>query len=209
MIQNSQVNAFYILSDIPNPTIGKVYNFKNLKDGWHYGEGISFQNSTIDNAISLIKQAVKLAFYATDAFPGLDGEIMCTIYFRDHYLEFIIESDGSITFVREEGDEEVCYQEGLSLQDAKEKIKEFRNETWNIYESSIQNIIMTHENTDSRVLHSGTPEVCQVSQLSVGSAYWKPEKLRAGILENITWESQRSLQSFGVSQQRSYQLAAS
>ena len=110
MIRNSQVNAFFIPSDISTPTIEKIYDFKKLGNGWHYGEGIPFQESILDDAVSLIEETVKLAFYTTDAFPGLDGEIMCTIYYHDHYLEFTIESDSSVTFIRENGDEEICYQ---------------------------------------------------------------------------------------------------
>lgn len=120
-------------------TVKKIRDFKKLEKGWHYGEGELFKDSMLDNAIALIREAFNLAFYTTDAFPGLNGEVLCTIYYGEHYLEFILEPDGSVIFSREKkghessGEEEICYQEGLSLQDAKEKIGEFGKEIWNTW----------------------------------------------------------------------------
>ena len=148
MIPN-RVN-YYIPPNIQDySTEKKIRDFKKLEKGWNYGEGEPFNVSILDNAISLIHEAFNLAFYTTDAFPGLNGEVMCTIYHGEHYLEFILEPDGSVTFSHEKGEEEICYQEGLSLQDAKEKIEEFGKEIWNTYASSIRNTIMTSENIDS------------------------------------------------------------
>lgn len=123
-------NSFWLLNVIPCATVKKIHGFKKLEKGWHYGEGELFEDSILDNAASLIQEAFDLAFYTTDAFPGLNGEVICTIYYGDHYLEFILEPDDSITFSREKGDEEICYQEELSLQGAKEKIRQFRKEIW-------------------------------------------------------------------------------
>src|SRR5688572_19040410 len=110
----------------PDVTEKKIQSFKKLENGWHYGEGGPLEQAVIDNAILLNKEAIRLGFYETDAFPGVNGEIMFTIYFGNQYLEFIIEPVGNVTFSYEEEDEEVDYQEGLSFSDARMKIKEFR-----------------------------------------------------------------------------------
>ena len=103
-------------------TTDKIRSFKQLKKGWSYGEGVPFKDSMLNDAISLIREANVAGFYRTNAFPGLNGEVMCTIYHKEHYLEFSIEIDGSVVFCREDGDDEVCYQEKLSLNDAKQNL---------------------------------------------------------------------------------------
>ncbi|MEE9365455.1 MAG: hypothetical protein V3W44_02110 [Dehalococcoidales bacterium] len=102
----------------------KLRGLEELESGWHYGEGVPLGDSILDDAISLNREATNLGFSETDAFPGTDGEVMLTIYFDDHYLEFTLEPNGNVTFHQEKGDEEIAYQEGLSLQDAKAKIAE-------------------------------------------------------------------------------------
>jgi hypothetical protein len=104
----------------------KIQGFKGLKRGWHYGEGVSFEQSILDNAIALNRETISLGFLETDVFPGLNGEVVFTIYLDDHYLEFTLEPNGSITFCHEKGDKEISYQEGLSFQIAKERIRQFR-----------------------------------------------------------------------------------
>ena len=70
----------------------KIQSFKELESGWHYGEGVSIKQSVLDNAILLNQEAINQAFYETDAFPGLNGEVMVTIYSGEHYLEFTLEA---------------------------------------------------------------------------------------------------------------------
>ena len=116
------------------PTERKLQEFKNLQNGWHYGEGVSFQQAIIDNTISLHQEAIRLTLFETNAFPGLNGEIMLAIYSGVHYLEFTLEPDDSVTFYREKDNEEICYQEELSLDKAKVKIEQFKKEQEEITE---------------------------------------------------------------------------
>lgn len=134
-IRNAEIECF-LDNDIESrtddkldiETVKKIHSFKRLVTGWSYGEGKQFKVPVLNDAISLVEEAFNLSFHTTDTFPGLDGEVMCTIYHENHYLEFIIEPNGSITFTREYGDEEICYQEGLLLQEAVDKIRELRHE---------------------------------------------------------------------------------
>ena len=106
----------------------KIRGFKRLQKGWHYGEGRPFGDNIINAAISLHKEALRLGFFETDAFPGANGEIMVTIYRHEHYLEFIIERDLTVTFSREDGDDETRYEEGLTLNNAIRVIRDFSGE---------------------------------------------------------------------------------
>jgi len=101
----------------------KIFGFKNLESGWHYSEGVPFQVERLKKAVQLNQEAVRLGFFETDAFPGVSGEISVTIYHGVYYLEFTIEHTDVITFVCEIGDEEVTYEEGLTLEEAKARIR--------------------------------------------------------------------------------------
>lgn len=93
-------------------TEAKLQRFKELKQGWHYGEGKPVNPACLQKAITLnqiLGPTVK-----TNAFPGIWGEVVLAIYVQNHYLEFTFESDGTTTFCHEEDDKEVCYRESLS-----------------------------------------------------------------------------------------------
>ena len=174
----------------PYVTEEKILGFAELRDGWHYGEGVPPEESVLDNAISFSREAVRLAFFETDAFPGINGEVMFTIYYHDHYLEFTVEPDSSsVTFYREKGGEEVCYQEGLSFQEAKARIGEFSKETWKEYESSTAGITIS-DYAGSPALHLKTQEtipgyllsiesVSNLGKLSVGTFEYSIKRLQA------------------------------
>ena len=102
-------------------TIAKIHHFATFKKGWHYTEGEVFEQSVLDKAVDLAEYATGLEF-ETDAFPGTGGGVMITLYWDDFDCDFSIHIDGTWTFCRQNKDCEV-YQEGLSFQDAKDKIK--------------------------------------------------------------------------------------
>ena len=91
----------------------KIRGFTRLVDGWHYGEGVPPNSVALERAISFNRQTHTLGFHDTDAFPGFNGEVMFTVYADDHYLEFVFEPDGSVTFCHEINDKEVLYEDNL------------------------------------------------------------------------------------------------
>ena len=97
-------------------TSKKIQSFRSLKEGWSFGEGVAFQSQILHKAIQLIKSAHALGFDETDAFPGINGEVMVTLYAGQDYWEFTIEADESVTFVYEAGDETRVYEEGLPFE---------------------------------------------------------------------------------------------
>jgi len=97
-------------------TLEKILSFAHFKPGWSYGEGIGFAQNTLHKAIQLAKTAHTLGFQETDAFPGLNGEVMVTVYQGNEYWEFTLLPAETITFVYERDDKTVTYEEGLPFE---------------------------------------------------------------------------------------------
>ena len=104
----------------------KIRSFSDLADGWHFGEGGSIPEEVIGVALALSRYARELKFSEIDAFPGVNGEILLTIYHRNNVLELTIEPDLSINAVMEVDDMEVSDKEGLSVVEAKEQINRLK-----------------------------------------------------------------------------------
>lgn len=121
----SNESSFHIFPQnefVDRPTQKKIWSFKSLTKGWHYGEGVPFTKDLLERAIALNQDALNFGFFETDAFPGISGEIMLVIYHENQDLEFTIETNGQITFVHEIDGEEILYEESLSFEDAKTKM---------------------------------------------------------------------------------------
>jgi hypothetical protein len=116
----------FVLQEEPSydKTHKKILSFRALKKGWHFGEGVPLDELKLTQAIELNREAVQLGFLRTNAFPGVDGEIRVTVYHQEHYLEFTIETDDTITYIHEIDNREIENREGLSLEEAKGEIKE-------------------------------------------------------------------------------------
>lgn len=102
----------------------RILEFRELEPGWHYGEGGPASETAIENAIRLDKQVHSLGYIPTNCFPGVSGEVMLTVYYLQHYLEFTCGADGTVVVVEEYGEEELSYVEGMSLQAAEAKLRE-------------------------------------------------------------------------------------
>lgn len=156
-------------SPLVHPTEQKIRQFATLEEGWHFMGGSSFDQSVLQRAIDVHRIALALGFYRTNAFPGLDGEVMVTLYAGVHYLELLIESrHRTITFCHEEGDTEICYKEGLSSEEAERQLSEVRNLLCDSYESSVENTILTTSWVDSTDWRSTIQEV--IEEVSLSSA---------------------------------------
>jgi hypothetical protein len=97
-------------------TFEKIQSFTHLEPGWSYGEGVAFAQHTLTKATQLAKTAYTLGFQETDAFPGLNGEVMVTVYQGNEYWEFTLQPTETITFVYERDKETVSYEEGLPFE---------------------------------------------------------------------------------------------
>jgi len=134
-----------------NTTQKKINSFKALPVGWHYGSGIAPLAKVLDLAIQLNQCAGLMGFEATDASTGIDGEVMLTVYDGDIYLEFSIEVDCSINYIREQGDKEVDSEEKISLLQAINYIVNIGLSKWRLSVQSTRNT-MIQGRKDSREL---------------------------------------------------------
>ena len=121
-------------------TITKIESFRRLNAGWHYGEGINFDSNIVNNAIDLHNLAVKLGFFETDAFPGVDGSIMIAIYHKEDYLEFTLKHNNEIIYRRETNDIEVGEEELLTFDRVKTILEGLGQDTWKSSDSYISDI---------------------------------------------------------------------
>jgi hypothetical protein len=182
------------------PVESKLRQFRSLQAGWHYGEGKAIDPASLERALDLYQAAIRLAPYEMDAFPGLNGEVVLTVYREDRCLEFTLEPNGTVTFSYEQGDQEVSYVEGLSLEQARDRIKEFR-QSWLGSDSFTVNTT-TGESTDSEVSLSRITGTPLGSQSLVWTASMRPEPLSASTSDDTTLLSRMSRLFSGVSVQR-------
>jgi hypothetical protein len=118
-------------------TIRKIADFTRLPRGWHYGEGVPASRLLALRAVLFLSRpTLILGSVRTDAFPGINGEIQVTIYRGKSYLELTIEPNGKTTFVRENDDVEIEYQQDLSSQEIEDRLSEWEREIWGSFGSS-------------------------------------------------------------------------
>lgn len=123
----------------------KILRFMGLPAGWKYGAGVAPSAETVRLALTL-NRAAALAGLETDAFLGLDGEIRVTVYHRRSYLQFTIEGNGLIEYVREEGNTELLRVVALNLENALLILRNFQIELWHSSVSStVRTMITTGE----------------------------------------------------------------
>jgi hypothetical protein len=142
------------VDQLDHPVVSKIRSFEKLKKGWCHGRGVAPVPQTIERALELHNAMLRYGFTHADVFPGENGEIQLNLYYRNHYLEFILECDGHVTFVREDDDTEMEFIENMSTSQAKQKIQELCKKC-DLLESSTPDTMITQKK-DLRVLLSET-----------------------------------------------------
>ena len=157
-LQNSGVWHYVIQVEIS--TAQKIREFGELSSGWHYGEGGPIDEKVIRSAVEINDEALNESLWLTDAFPGVNGEIVVTVYWEKECLEFTIETDGTVSFVLERDRVDVSSEDGLSLDRAKDRIREFAGRVWTLSNSSTQNTsIDERRDLDPWLSVSGDPHL--------------------------------------------------
>lgn len=83
-------------------------------------------------AIALNQLLVGCGIHRTNAFAGEPGVVRVTGYYEDHYMEFTVEFNGTLTCTHEIGDEVVAHREGISFGEAETFIKEMENDSTSV-----------------------------------------------------------------------------
>jgi hypothetical protein len=162
----------------------KILGFSQLEEGWCFDEGISFSKEILHKALDLYQVSQISNFTSTDAFPGLCGEITLALYHGEHYYEFTMESDFSVTFIHEIGEETGEYTDQLSISEAKKKILKLGVASWSSSELYTQLSTIGTE-TKSKVTPSKNLVMAN-SPLLVKIVLSHLEKVYVSISEPIT-----------------------
>jgi hypothetical protein len=112
-----------------HPTAKKLRAFSGLPLGWHYGQGMTFLPDLLERAQGLHAHITSLGLYETDAFPGIDGSVLLTVYEGADRLELTLNPNGNIDYRREKNDIEILGRENLQLAEVQDILREFRRET--------------------------------------------------------------------------------
>ena len=78
----------------------KIESYRDLPQGWHYGEGEAFSQDVIDRALALESQ-IRQYGIETDAFPGLGGEVLLIAYQDNKTWDVCVEPNGTVTLTGE------------------------------------------------------------------------------------------------------------
>lgn len=116
----------------------KLEGFAHLPEGWHYGSGGPISQQVVDWTLELYETLLLNGFTKTDAFAGVDGEILLSGYFLGHYVGLEVHANGLVTGAYESDGEPVAEEEGMDLPAAKEwVVREVVRRIWNISASYI------------------------------------------------------------------------
>lgn len=151
-------------------TAAKVASFRNLPRGWHYGDGVPASEETAQTAKNLLLGMAHAGLWKTNAFPGIDGQMMVTAYHRNQYFEMSVEADGSVVFVYEENRREVIYRENLTPAEALNLLHEVVRDSLWVSSASYTTTISTRFAETLRAMLSKTRLVKAESQSLTRSA---------------------------------------
>src|SRR3990172_1105271 len=104
-------------------TTTKLRELGSLQPGWHYGDGVRISQNLITKAITVAQKAVSFGFFESNAFPGVDGGILVTVYKGNCTFEIRLFPDGRAGFVKEVDDEDVAFFENVTVERAIELLK--------------------------------------------------------------------------------------
>jgi len=195
-LENVSFSHRLVTVSFSHKTEDKIWGFRDLKRGWHFGEGKPIDKTGIDEALHLHSEILLHRFTRTDAFPGLNGEIQLTIYSNNDYFEFTREPTGKWTFVHEHLEAEVDVVGELTLTDLQEKI------VGSLEERICNTSELYHENTGTPIksglqrLPLSRPATME-SPSSKSSVFLKSQRLFAITSENTIHTFPVNRQSFG------------
>lgn len=137
---------------IDNNTDIKIDSFSKLEFGWSYGEGDEIDLDIVCTAKNLHNTALYYGFTETDAFAGLNGEIRITLYKDDYYLEFTINQNQTIDYIKELKGDIIESKESISISKSYEIISIFGREFCKDLSESLISNTMINDLNDSKVL---------------------------------------------------------
>ena len=203
VFDNSTDFVIYPFDRMESSTVRKINEFGSLPKGWNFGSGIPSRKDTAKLAKKVLEFGVAEGFVRHDAFPGINGQIILTMYVRNHCLEFDIADDGKISIVWEEGDKDNGDWESLSLAQTKDKILELKGKIWNslgrytgvITTKHVEGLSAKHSNRQTTAAYPWSIKIASDSTV----------ELSASISGNTIPSLSTAAQSTGRSRRPTYQ----
>ncbi|MFZ2030082.1 MAG: hypothetical protein WAU68_07235 [Vitreimonas sp.] len=137
-------------------TLRKIISFAKLEKGWHYGAGGPAAKDTLVATIKVWRQLVMWGLSRTDAFPGVDGEVQLTAYFKDNVVSITIDPTLKFAVCYERNDKEELEAEGLDWAATRAIIGKVAGKIWGLSDWSIPNTLIS-PSTGSATWHSSGP----------------------------------------------------
>jgi len=191
-----------------NQTTSKIVSFAYLPNGWNFGRGVAAKEAAVRGALTLLCTLDVLGFHDTGAYPGDDGSVMLSAYvIPDHYYDFDVNPSGqvTVTHARCDQDEELFYQEGMSVGDAQSKIKEFALQRWDTSDFLTSVTTIVRNISGSRVTLSETSATAQVYQSSISTVPSEHLEVYVPTAPSSTPPSQERRSSTGRSLRKSFE----
>lgn len=163
--------------------VEKIRSFRELPDGWHYGEGVCATDTAVE--LALIMQATLISGKASEVevFPDVSGGILVAGYYEEETVEIFCKHDGALSFVHEAGEEVDYARDNVSAQEAKEYVREL---LWEVVKwRSVRSFGYFTQNTtagrgrDLPVLRSRIPQRTVESRSSIPSVLESVVELNA------------------------------
>jgi len=192
----------------------KLEKLLSLEPGWYFGDGAAPSEEVYQLAFGIHDSMLGLGFLKTDAFPGVDGEIvlMLSAVDGDVDLEFTIKPDLLVSFAYMVDGNTVIYQEGLSRERIEFILRKFwAEQKWNL-SGYLVSVISNETKEDSLAQLSKTITIAMAQSLReslslVGNVYWTPPDKSVIISEHSMRALPKTAQSFsGTSHQTYFQL---
>lgn len=101
--------------------LDKLYSFRRLSRGWHYGEGGPIEDAIINRAKEVFEFFQEVGFPKHNFFAACDRGVLVTAYNGDLYIGIFVDPCGSYSIEHAVCEDDRFYCEGLSLADVKKK----------------------------------------------------------------------------------------
>jgi hypothetical protein len=124
----------------------KINSFADLQPGWDYGSGDAPSENTRNLAIQWSRRLVFLGLSKTNAMPGSEGQISVSGSLANHYIEIIINPDGTVSLDYDIDRKQESYIPNMSTIEAITKLREIMGQAWNAL------TIFTQGNTIQRTI---------------------------------------------------------
>jgi len=123
-------------------------------------------------ALDLNDYALALDLIRTEAFPGINGEVMVSVYRQGHVLDFTIYPEGVVRYRHDFNNDEIDAEDDLTLEAAKQKLFTFWMIAWNLSDLPTPST-SAQQKGNTRISPSQIAATMEESQLLTKVVPWK------------------------------------